>query len=84
MNNIFPTKHVLIANYLSNSSQLFTVYDCEFPAALADGTISAPVTTWNAVATYECNQGYDLDGTATRTCQHGGQWSGEAATCESK
>ena len=33
-------------------------------------------------ATYVCNSGYELVGQSDRTCQTGGDWSGEAPTCK--
>ena len=35
-------------------------------------------------ATYNCNNGYNLTGDMTRTCQANGTWSGTAPTCESR
>jgi Sushi repeat (SCR repeat) len=55
--------------------------DCHTPPALVNGLVSAPVTTFGAVATYSCNLGYSLAGLATRTCQANGTWSGTPPTC---
>ena len=38
-------------------------------------------TTAGAVASYECVAGYTLVGSATRTCQNNGSWSGSEPTC---
>ncbi len=38
-----------------------------------------PVDT---VATYNCDTGYTLNGSATRTCRSDGVWSGLAPVCE--
>ena len=41
-------------------------------------------TTYNSVATYFCDSGYDLIGNDTRTCLETGNWSNEKPTCTSK
>ena len=41
-------------------------------------------TIFNSVATYSCNDGYNLvDGDMMRTCLASGNWSGAAPTCTS-
>ena len=37
-----------------------------------------------SVATYECSQGFTLEGDVTQTCQADGTWSGVPATCARK
>jgi hypothetical protein len=57
--------------------------DCEGLLPPEDGTVSTPSgTTLNAVATYACNDGHNLVGSATRTCQASGSWSGTAPMCQ--
>ncbi len=55
--------------------------NCGVPANPANGTVSAPVTTYNSIASYSCNNGYNLSGVATRKCQSDATWSGTAPTC---
>jgi hypothetical protein len=38
-------------------------------------------SNYDSVATYACNQGFQLQGQATRTCGGTGSWSGSAPTC---
>ena len=46
-------------------------------------TVTAPLTTENAIATYTCADGYEtLTGNAERTCQSDGTWSGMVPTCQ--
>ena len=67
-----------------------------FPTVINCGGLSDPengqvtispgpvaMTGEGATATYTCNSsaGYMLVGTAMRTCQDSGQWSGMAPTC---
>jgi hypothetical protein len=49
--------------------------------APANGNVAPTMGTTGTVATYSCNGGYALSGSATRTCQADGGWSGAAATC---
>jgi len=59
-----------------------TIIDCGPPPALANGAVSAPITTYGSTATYSCTAtGYHLSGNATRTCQADISWSGTAPTC---
>ncbi|MCA9532348.1 MAG: hypothetical protein KC593_01670 [Myxococcales bacterium] len=60
---------------------------CEVPVdcgglSVTNGTVSTPMgTTLGNVANYSCDVGYTRSGSATRTCQSNGSWSGSAATC---
>lgn len=45
---------------------------------------TAPSTVYQSVATYECEEGYNLVGDMTRECQASGEWSNSAPQCESK
>lgn len=38
--------------------------------------------TVGSQATYDCNEGFNLEGNETRTCQSDGMWSGNEPTCE--
>lgn len=58
--------------------------DCGALTAPSNGTISQPSTVVGATATYSCNTGYALNGTATRQCQTSVMWSGNAPTCTLK
>lgn len=49
--------------------------------APANGTVTRTMGVTGDVATYGCDGGYQLTGTATRTCQPDGAWSGAAPTC---
>ncbi len=46
--------------------------------------VTTSATTFpSGEATYSCDEGYNLAGMETRSCQDSGSWSGEPATCES-
>ena len=55
--------------------------------ALSDpenGAVSITGTGVGDIATYTCNDGFELSGSDTRTCESDGEWSGSAPTCEGK
>ena len=50
-----------------------------------NGQVMTPLgTTFTNVATYSCNPGYALSGSATQTCDANGLWTPEAPTCIGK
>lgn len=53
---------------------------CGTPPAPTNGTVSAPTTNIDDVATYTCNSGFALTGSATATCQPTHTWTA-APTC---
>jgi len=58
-----------------------TPVDCHMPIGTANGTVSAPITTYGYTATYSCFSGYSLSSAATLTCQANGAWSGTVPLC---
>jgi Notch-like protein len=61
-----------------------TPVNCGGLGTITNGTISTSPpssTTFGTTATYACNTGYMLSGSATRTCQANATWSGTAPTC---
>jgi len=49
--------------------------DCPAPPSIANGAPTTTGTTFGSTATYACNPGYELSGTATDTCQADRSWS---------
>ena len=45
------------------------------------GVVATTDSGLDAVATYSCNEGYNLTGDEIRTCQGSGQWDGAAPNC---
>lgn len=60
------------------------VFDCGGLSDPVNGAVSAPITTFDATATYSCDIGHDPVGDTTRQCMADGTWSGAAPTCPSK
>ena len=49
--------------------------DCGVPPAINNGEVNFWPTTFEAVATYGCDDGYELVGMSQRTCDASGAWS---------
>ena len=65
----------------SDSAPTCVLGDCGALTNPENGSVSAPTTTYGSTATYTCNTGYNLSGSATRSCQDDGTWRGDAPTC---
>jgi hypothetical protein len=68
----------------SSTAPTCAIRNCGVLAGPTNGTVSAPTTTYGSTATYSCNMGYNVAGTATRACQADGTWGGTAPTCAPK
>ena len=58
--------------------------DCGTLINPQNGQVTLTATTFMSTATYSCNAGYNLSGSATRTCEASGTWSDTAPTCDRK
>ena len=61
-----------------------TVVNCNTPPQPANGRVTYSATTYNSVATYSCNGGYEFSGgsvTIQRSCLANGAWSGSTPSC---
>ena len=68
--------------FLVNRFIMF-VSDCGPLATLTDGSVSlSSGTTFDSVATFNCDTGYTLSGAATRTCQANSVWDNAQPTCQ--
>ena len=64
---------------------LYVEVSCGQPDAPHNGSVDASAgTSFGDVARYSCDTGYMLIGTAERTCQADGRWSGSVPTCKSE
>ena len=46
------------------------------------GNTSTNGTVFQSVATYTCDNGYNLDGFQNRTCESNAMWSGDEPECK--
>ncbi|XP_035690033.1 CUB and sushi domain-containing protein 3-like [Branchiostoma floridae] len=65
----------------SGSSPTCTAVQCPVLSAPANGGVSGG-NSYGNVATFTCDSGYSLSGSATRTCQADTTWSTASPTCE--
>ncbi|XP_052789666.1 protein jagged-1b-like [Mya arenaria] len=57
--------------------------ECGRPQGVTDGTVWYTGTTLNGVATYVCNEDFNMtSGDRVRTCMASGVWSGTKPTCQ--
>ena len=59
-----------------------TAEPCSELKSPQNGTVTVEVLLYPNEATYECSDGFNLVGNATRKCQISGEWTEEAPTCE--
>lgn len=62
----------------------YIAIDCGNLQSPANGRVEFSSTSFRSVATYFCNEAFELVGDQTRFCQADGQWSRKAPTCQSK
>ena len=77
--------HNLVASWLCTLLLYLntpTVVDCRALNVPNGQVDTSSGTTYNQVATYICNTGYNLVGSSTRTCQANAMWSSSAPVCE--
>ena len=55
---------------------------CDDLIAPANGDVNQPGNSVGTVASYACNDGFQLIGDKTRTCEEDGEWSGTDPTCK--
>ena len=63
---------------------LYAAVDCLSLSDPINGCVRVSATTYNSIAYYICNDGYNLVGQQNRKCQHDGTWYGDPPICERK
>ena len=61
---------------------LQTAIECPELMNLLNGIVSVHNDRFCLEATYECDDGFELDGTETRQCQLNGEWANDAPVCK--
>ena len=46
-----------------------------------NGAVTWPSLTVGSIATYTCDDGFELEGSMTRTCESSAMWSGDEPIC---
>ena len=57
---------------------------CGSPLTPMNGLVHYISTTYQSIADYTCNAGYQLSGAATVTCEANAQWSSPPPLCDSE
>ena len=85
---LLNTVHYTIISFLTVAYVLMEVYLFPYPAIMCpvlldpiNGTVTWTSLTEGGVATYVCDDGFELEGSMTRTCESSGMWSGEEPMC---
>ncbi len=61
---------------------LLAAVDCGILVPPLFGSVATTSgSTFGSVATYICDEGHTIDGSATRTCQSSAEWTGESPLC---
>ena len=60
---------------------LYIVVECGGLEDPANGTVEVPATTYQSVASYSCDTGYNLTGEGMQTCLSSGEWSLTTPNC---
>ena len=66
---------------------MIAVKSCPALTDPTNGKVHGSDTHVGATVTYTCNEGYDLEGSSSRTCQESGDkaaWSGTEPKCNGK
>ncbi|XP_070554203.1 protein mesh-like [Ptychodera flava] len=58
------------------------VVTCPILVTPKEGTMTSTGNTYLSVATFSCNNGYNLHGSSVRTCTADGSWDGQSVSCE--
>lgn len=65
-----------------HSMAIHAAVDCDVLEAPKDGQVHVTGASFGAIAQYRCIPGFQLVGSANRTCLENGQWSGTEPLCE--
>uniref|UniRef100_A0A3P8SW11 Sushi domain containing 2 n=1 Tax=Amphiprion percula TaxID=161767 RepID=A0A3P8SW11_AMPPE len=72
---------VSFQSHVTLMNDLKPVVTCGWVSPPTNGAKEGTTYLRGAVVKFSCDDGYILKGSAERTCQNSGQWSGEEATC---
>ena len=63
---------------------LRSVVECSPLSSPVNGAVQMDGPMYSSMASYSCDQGFGLQGDATRMCQADGTWSGATPQCRSE
>jgi len=62
----------------------FTVSTCEDPGVPVNGSRVGDSFTVGSSVSFECSEGFNLEGLSSITCGANGKWNAEAPTCSGR
>ena len=66
---------------LANDLVIHAAVQCPVPGDLTDGSVGYTARTVGSIASYTCNPGFTLEGSASRKCRQNGKWKGSKPSC---
>ena len=63
---------------------IIAAVSCPYPRSPSHGSLSGDDFTFGKKISYNCEPGYKITGSRTRTCTASGTWSGTQPTCTGK
>uniref|UniRef100_A0A4W3I336 Sushi, von Willebrand factor type A, EGF and pentraxin domain containing 1 n=1 Tax=Callorhinchus milii TaxID=7868 RepID=A0A4W3I336_CALMI len=75
------TRHCTSSSEWNTLAPVCQLMTCSTPEQIANGTVKGDSYTYMSVISYECNPGFVLTGTVSRTCQNNKEWDGEEPQC---
>ena len=71
-----------VLQYYNSTLLLFLAIDCGGLSAPQNGSLQGSATTFPNMLEFSCDEGFILEGSASRACQANGTWSGNTTLCE--
>eukprot|EP00118_Oscarella_pearsei_P002855 m.11939 g.11939 ORF g.11939 m.11939 type:complete len:2352 (+) comp23692_c0_seq4:198-7253(+) len=68
--------------YWTGNAAICTIVNCGKLSVPANGQATIASTVYLSPAVFQCNIGYNLLGSPSRTCQANGKWSGQPTSCK--
>lgn len=75
------TRHCMSNRQWSDATPTCEVIPCPMPSRPINGTIRGDVYTYGSTVQYDCDPGFQLNGSDKRTCQADKTWNGNEPIC---
>ena len=74
---------MLINSYTSigNDFVIHAAVQCPVLGDLTNGSVDYSARTVGSIASYTCNAGFTLEGSASRKCKQNGKWKASEPSC---
>ncbi|XP_061487863.1 sushi, von Willebrand factor type A, EGF and pentraxin domain-containing protein 1 isoform X2 [Rhineura floridana] len=75
------TRHCMSNRQWSNTAPTCEIVSCTVPSRPMNGTVKGEAYTYGSVIQYDCDPGFQLNGSDKRTCQADQKWDGNEPIC---